>query len=216
MKEYKKTVLLSILVALLPMAFGILLWNRLPEEIVTHWGMNGEANGWSSRGFVVFGLPCSMALVQAVVIAVTLNDPKRRNIQKKLLLVMFWLVPVLSVVVCGVIYMTALGIGINVMGVVSMVVGVLFIALGICMPGLKQNYTVGIKLPWTLHSEDNWNRTHRVGGKSMIAAGILIMISGLTAGGIGEQAAGAVMIAAILICLLIPSVYSFWLYRKGI
>lgn len=33
------------------------------------------------------------------------------------------------------------------------------------MPKLKQNYTIGIKVPWTLNSEENWNMTHRMAGK---------------------------------------------------
>lgn len=216
MREHKKTWIISMIVTLLPMLFGILFWNRLPDRIVTHWGMDGEANGWSGKGFVVFGLPCIMALIQAVTVAITWNDPKRKNISGKRLLLLFWLVPVISVVICTVVYATALGIRVNVVGIVSILIGLLFVILGNCMFGLKQNYTVGIKLPWTLHSEENWNRTHRLGGKCMIAGGILIIGSGLTVGLIGDKAAEAVMIAAIVICLLIPSMYSFYLFRKGI
>ena len=56
-KKHKWTLLMSSVVILLPILAGLLLWNRLPEQIPTHWGPTGEADGWSSKGFAVIGLP---------------------------------------------------------------------------------------------------------------------------------------------------------------
>ena len=54
---------------------------------------------------------------------------------------------------------------INVGIIVSILIGILFVILGNYMPKLQQNFTVGIRVPWTLNSTENWNRTHRLGGK---------------------------------------------------
>ena len=58
MKSYKKTIIITTLITLLPILFGLALWNKLPDTIATHWGADGQANGWSSKAFAVFGLPC--------------------------------------------------------------------------------------------------------------------------------------------------------------
>ena len=56
-KEHKGSILITSIIILLPILVGLFLWNKLPNEIATHFGANGEANGWSSKGFAVFGLP---------------------------------------------------------------------------------------------------------------------------------------------------------------
>ena len=45
-KQYKKELIVSTLLALLPIAAGLLLWNRLPGQLATHWGIHG-ADRWS-------------------------------------------------------------------------------------------------------------------------------------------------------------------------
>nr|WP_275450028.1 SdpI family protein [Clostridium massiliodielmoense] len=79
------------------------------------------------------------------------------------------------------------------------------------LPKCKQNYTVGIKLPWTLNSEENWNKTHRLGGYVWMAGGLILCI--LTWLNIYRQIATIVIVVIISV---IPIVYSFLLYKKGI
>lgn len=56
MKQYKKELIVSTLLALLPIAAGLLLWNRLPGQLATHWGMHG-ADRWSGKSAAVFLQP---------------------------------------------------------------------------------------------------------------------------------------------------------------
>ncbi|MFL2019177.1 SdpI family protein [Weissella hellenica] len=74
---------------------------------------------------------------------------------------------------------------------------------------MKQNYTVGIKIPWTLHSKENWNRTHRFAAWLFLIVGIIMMINGFF-----EQT--WLLIVPILSIIILPIGYSFMLYRKGI
>lgn len=216
MKDYKKTVILTTVITLLPILIGILLWNRLPDRIATHWGADGQPNGWSGKAFAVFGLPCVLAVIQLITAFVMLNDPKKKNIHKKALGIVLWIIPVLSFLVNGITYFTALGADINMTIVVCMLIGVLFIVLGNYMPKLRQNYTVGIRLPWTLNSEENWNRTHRLGGKALIIGGFLIILSGFFSFLFGDTAAFTALIVIALSSAVVPSVYSYLLFRKGI
>ena len=216
MKSYKKTIIITTLITLLPILFGLALWNKLPDTIATHWGADGQANGWSSKAFAVFGLPCILAVTHLFTVCVTLNDPKKNNIHKKPLTLVFWIVPVISIAVNGLTYLLALGMDIDIVSIIFALVGIVFIALGNYMPKLQQNYTVGIKLPWTLNSIENWNRTHRLGGKLFILGAFLLIIDGFCGRLLGENFVLAAMLGIILVCSVIPMGYSFWLFKKGV
>ena len=216
MKKYKKMIIITTLVTLLPILLGIILWEKLPDSIATHWGADGQANGWSNKAFAVFGMPCILAAIHLFSVCVTLNDPKRKNIHKKPLALVFWIVPVVSLVTSGFTYMAALGSDIDIRLIVSIMMGILFIILGNYMPKLQQNYTVGIKLPWTLNSVENWNRTHRFGGKLFIAGGVLTAVSGILSHLLGETSWIVIVLTITIACAVVPMGYSFWLFKKGV
>ena len=56
-KKYKTTLILTTLISLFPMVIGLLLWNRMPDTIATHFGTNNVPNGWSSKTMAVIGIP---------------------------------------------------------------------------------------------------------------------------------------------------------------
>ena len=85
--------------------------------------------------------------------------------------------------------------------------GVLFLVLGFILPKCKQNYTIGLKLPWTLHDEENWDKTHKLAGKLWIYGGIIMAIAGLFN-------LTFVFMTIIFLLIIIPTVYSYLLYRN--
>ena len=214
--KYKTTIIVTTLITLLPIVFGLIIWEKLPEQIATHWGADGQADGYSGKAFAVFGMPCILAALQLFVSFITLNDPKRRNIHKKPLTLVLWIIPVMSVLMNCMTYAVALGMKVDVGIIVSILIGLLFIILGNYMPKLQQNYTVGIRIPWTLNSTENWNRTHRLGGKMFILGGFLLIITGFLGSVTGDFGALAAVIAIALICTGVPAVYSFWLFKRGV
>ena len=86
--------------------------------------------------------------------------------------------------------------------------GLMFIIVGNYLPKCKQNYTIGIKIPWTLNSEENWNKTHRFAGWLWTICGILIMLTGF----LGSF---WVFLPIALLMVIVPVVYSYILHRKG-
>lgn len=209
MKQYMKTIILTCVITVFPMVIGLLLWNKMPDTVVTHWGAGNEANGWSSKVFAVFGMPILMTAVQFLCVVFTVNDPKKKNISHKMLTLVFWIIPVISWVCCLMIYGNAAGIKTDVGLITNLIIGVLFILIGNYIPKSKQSYTVGIKLPWTLDSEENWNRTSRLAGKLWIVGGLLFCVNAFFQ-------MEAVLFAVILLLVLVPVVYSFTLYKRGI
>lgn len=216
MKKYRRTIILTTFLTGLPILIGLILWSKFPDSIATHWGANGQANGWSSKVYTVFWGPCILMIIHLFAVFLTLNDPKKTNIHKKPMTLIFWIVPVISILMNGIIYLTALGIKVNISAAVSILMGILFILLGNYLPKLRQNYTIGIKLPWTLCSEENWYRTHRLGGKLFIIGGILVALDGVAGIWLGDTIIFTIMIGILLICIVISVGYSFWLFKKGI
>ena len=135
-KEHKRTIILTSIVTILPLFAGLLLWNTLPDVLVTHWGFDNQPNGYMSKAAVVFGLPLFMLALQWLCMFATSLD--KRNVEnKKVLALSFWIVPVISVL-CGVItYAYACGVMLNVGFIVSAVVGIILAAVGLFLPKFK-------------------------------------------------------------------------------
>ena len=213
MKNYKKMGLLTIVVTLLPILLGLLLWRKLPDQVPMHWGINGEVDGWESKARAVFFMPCFCAAMQLFLLVMTSIDPRKKAIHRKPMMVVIWLIPVLSLVMNVAIYLIALGFKVNMVEIILVLLGAFFVLLGNYMPKLKKNYTVGIKVPWALNSEENWIRTHRFGGKVYVVTGIVCIISGLLVNLIGENVAFVIIMVLIFGGSFLTMGYSYWLYK---
>ena len=177
LKENKWKILITTLIILLPILVGCILWDRLPDTIATHFGVDNEPNGWNSKTFAVFGLPGVMAALHLFCLIATSVDPKQKNIGKKALGIVFWIMPATSLIMCTMTYAIALGVRVDVGFVVSVFIGLLLIVLGNMMPKARQNYSFGIKTPWALDDPENWSRSNRVGGFCMVLAGVVVVLT---------------------------------------
>lgn len=211
----KQTLIITTLVCLLPIVLGVFMYRDLPDQIPVHWNAAGEIDNYMSKPWAVFGLPVFFAVINIISITAITNDPKRQNQSKWMKRMIIWLVPALSVILLPISLFISIGISISVPFVVTLLISILFIVIGNYLPKSRQNYTIGIKLPWTLHDADNWNKTHRLGGVCFIAGGIIIFISNLFQ--LGSQPGllhFIITISTIILMILVPTVYSFILYRK--
>jgi len=94
---------------------------------------------------------------------------------------------------------------------VLIIIGLMLIVLGNILPKVPRNFFVGIRTPWAISDEENWHKTHRVGGKVFVIGGILMVISGIIPVSAGIMSVVSWM---ILIVILFPLLYSFLLYLK--
>ena len=206
-KRNKGTLVLTSIVILLPILVGLLLWNKLPEQVPTHWGIDGEVDGWSNKAWAVFGLPCILLGLHWLCFLVSLADPKRDAYTKKMLTLVLWICPVISLLFGSLIYTKVLGYDLSVNVIMPLLMGLMFIVFGNLMPKMRQSYTMGIKLPWTLENEENWNKTHRFAGKLWVLGGVAAMATAF---------AGSfwILLGILILMVAIPTVYSYTLYRK--
>lgn len=208
-KKNLKILILTSAVILLPIIAGIILWDKLPEQLPIHWNISGEVDGWCSKAFAVIAMPLLMLAIHWICLAITFADPKNKGNSGKILHIAFWIIPVISLALSAFTYSSVMGNTMKTELFASLILGFLFIVTGNYMPKCRQSYTVGIKLPWTLHSEENWNKTHRAAGAVWVISGIVTMIAGFFS-------LIPLMIAALAVAAIFPVIYSYILYRKGI
>ena len=208
-KKNLKTLIITSVVILLPILAGLYLWDKLPEQMPIHFGENGEPDNWASKEFAVLGLPVILVALQWILTGYMGQDPKRKNISEKMVALSLWIIPVVSVLGNGITYLYLSYEDINVVTIATLFLGLLLMVVGNYLPKMKQSYTVGIKLPWTLNSEENWYRTHRFAGVVFMLAGLIVLVAGFI-----EQI--WIVLAIIFAAAIIPSVYSYVLYKKGI
>jgi uncharacterized membrane protein len=56
-------------------------------------------------------------------------------------------------------------------------VGLVIVVIGNYLPKCKQNYTIGIKTPWSMNDTENWTATHRFGSRIFVVCGVVVILS---------------------------------------
>lgn len=208
MKENKKTYMIGALICLIPVMIGLIMLPKLPDQVITHWNAAGEPDGYSSKFVGVVLLPGILFLGSLLVPVILKMDPKYDNMSRKSRELIYWLLPMISVFTSGSTLAHALGKQINVARYACLFMGIMFVVIGNYLPKMTQSYTVGIKIPWTLADEDNWNKTHRMAGWLWTIGGAVILVSSFS--GLNFY----VFTATVLVMILVPCVYSYLYYRK--
>lgn len=208
--EYRWYAILSSLILLLPMLAGVLFWNGLPEWMPIHWDGAGNPDGYALKWIGVFGLPLVLLLVHWLALFLTLHDPGNERQNKKVLGLVFWIVPVVSLAMNGLMYTLAMNHPIPQEQINALIFGLLFVVFGNYMPKIRRNSTLGIRVPWTLNSDENWNKTHRFASKLWIAAGIAILVTAP----MPTKIILPVMIVGLLAAAVIPLIYSYRYAKK--
>ena len=212
MKPVTTTALITSLICLVPIIFGLLYWDQLPEQLIIHWNSAGEPDGYVPKALGVFGLPLLMCFLNLFLHFGLHNDPKIANASKTLVFISRWLIPILTLILVPITLFTSMGVAIPVHLIVPILVGVVLIVVGNYLPKSKQSYTVGIRYPWTLESEENWNRTHRLAGYLWICAGFILILTTF----LSPVLTIPILAAALILVVGIPFFYSYRLYKKGV
>ena len=205
-KNLPKLIITS-LVTLIPIIIGLILWDKLPEQVPIHWDANGNVDGYSTKIQAVFIMPLILVAAHWICVIGTSLDPKKQNINNKMLTLVLWIIPVISLLCNSFVYATALGHKVSVDIIMPLFMGILFVIIGNYLPKCKQSYTMGIKLPWTLDDEENWNKTHRMAGFLWVIGGVIIMATAFL---------GSIWLLFVVLIpmVFVPFIYSYLLYKK--
>jgi len=147
---------------------------------------------------------------QWVCILATKLDPSHKGKNQKALNMVLWIIPLLSNLICGLLFALLMGADFSPFAWICGGIGVLFAVIGNYMPKTKMNATVGIKTPTTYSSEANWNATHRFAGKLWFWGGLALILGGF----LPEMVAAGLIILVMGVMVVLPMVYSHRFYRK--
>ena len=200
--------------AALPLAATAALYPLLPEVIPIHWNASGEIDGWGprSQAFILAAVCLGVSLLLRFL---PLLDPKRNSYRQfsrgyfavRLVCAAFFCL-MQGVTLASAFHPAALPIDRLTFGGM----GLVFCVMGNFMPKFKHNYFCGIRTPWSLVSEENWWRTHRLAGLFWFWGGLAIAVLAVFLGGTALTLAAVVVLSVVG---LVPVVYSWWLWQTG-
>lgn len=204
--------LLLFLIGLIPLGAALVLYDRLPEQMAVHFGLNGKPDGYQSKlsflilfSLLVIGLPILLKISRFI-------DPIQTNYEK--FARAFEIIRVaLTILLSSSFFITLLynlGYSVNIQMFALTGIGLLFLIIGNYMGQLRFNYFIGIRTPWTLADEAVWRRTHRLAGPIWMFSGIVSIFAAL----LPAMAAVWSFGFALGTSVLLPTVYSFVLYKQ--
>lgn len=208
--RFRKNSIISLIVCILiVIIFNALFYNKMPAELPTHWNFQGQVDKYSSKFDAMVMTPGFLTIMNLFLCFMLDNDPKNEGQNNFLMIIGKMSMPIVMSVVYIITVLAGLGREVNTSVIISLFLGALFIAIGNYMPKVKRNYTMGIKLPWTLNSDENWRRTHRFGGICFVFMGLIFFATPFVKSEL-------IIIIAMAIVVVLPMIYSYYLYTKGI
>ena len=207
------TLIITSVLCLLPLILSFAVYNDLPEQIAIHWDSTGNPDNYFPKALAAFGLPFLFLAFNIFSKLRLYNDPKRANVSKTMRAILAWLIPFMSIALVPITLFIAMGVNIPISIIVPVFTGIVLIVFGNYLPKSRQNYAVGIKLPWTLHNADNWNKTHRMAGYLYMLGGAVLIA--LTFISFEDSLWGILTISIVILLIVLPILYSYSLYKKN-
>ena len=209
MEKFKKEIPF-IAIALIPFAYLIYIWNRLPEKVPMHWNGAGEIDRYGDKTELVGVLFLLVGINYFVFLIIPYVDPKQKlqNMGNKLNIMRMILTLFMSALAIFILYSVEQKSSNP--GFVFVIIGLLFAFLGNYFKTIKPNYFIGIKTPWTLENEEVWKKTHELGGKLWFVGGLLMALTFVLPNNI--QFYTFMGITAVI--TIIPIVYSYRIFNK--
>lgn len=205
MKQEKwKYVLSSMMIAVPVLIFWILMNTRTEEMRLTGGLTTGHLMAISGIQTVL------LLAVHLCCLFFTMKDKGNQNQSKKALELVFWIVPIISFFATGICMKAVFNLPYEPTFFVFVLLGILFMLIGNYLPKCRRNFTLGIKVKWTLCNDENWNMTHRFGGKVWMVGGLLLLVLAF----IPEQVFIVTFLPVLLFMICAPILYSYLYYRK--
>lgn len=207
-----KTEIIPFVILFFSVVLSFWSYPMLPDMVVSHWGFNGEPNGWSSRELHCLLFPGLLFGMYFLLSLMPKFDPRSNRYEdfSGIYILMRNAILFVLFVVFVAATLSNLGYAINIGVTVSAAIGILMIFMGNYFGKIKQNYFIGIRTPWTLASENVWNKTHRLAGRLFILWGLGLIL----APWLKPILAFVILFGGLIVLLAWISIYSYVLYKK--
>ncbi len=208
-------ILIVLLILSIPILYATIVYSDLPEIIPIHFDLEGNPNGFGSRSSIFLGpLILAGAGIFSFFLITNLSsiDPKRYKQENGFLFIKLGFMLVIFLSALGIIIVRSSAVPGNIMiKNLFPLLGFLFMGFGYFMPSIGPNYFIGLRLPWTLESAENWNATHKLAGKWWMIGGALQIISGFI---LPAEAAAIVFFIIMAIMIAIPTGFSYLKFKR--
>ena len=193
MKEIdKKTMIVTVIVCMLPMIAGAVLYNRLPEQVAVHFGVNNQPDRYAHKVIAAFGIPLFLAALQIFCCVISDIRIKRyvgeaqgiegaedieevKGRKPRFVFIVKWVIPAISVLVNTVVLVLAAGGSVDIRRWICLLLGVIFIIMGNYMPKMSYEYARGLFHP-TPKDEKTYRKLLRMFGYTFVTAGLLFIL----------------------------------------
>jgi uncharacterized membrane protein len=201
------------LILLVPFIYAFAIWNKVPEQVPTHFDLNGKPNAYSGKVFALLMLPIMNVAIYLLLFIVPRIDPRKKNYaifgssyQNIRLIIHLFLVGTFIFITQTTMNGQPLKLNVFLAGML------LFLALlGNYLRTVRSNFFVGIRTPWTLSNDVVWRKTHELSGRIWFYSGIVLAIAVFF---LPQTAATIVMFTGVFIMVMVPVIYSYLEYRK--
>lgn len=203
--------IIPLIIFIISLAISILFYFKLPNLVASHWGINGQVDGYSSKLFITLLFPSLQLILSVLFFIIPKIDPKKANIEKFKGTFNIFIYAILTffLVIQAQVLFWNIGYKFNMNVLMPILFGFLLFIIGFLTLEAKQNYTIGIKTPWTLASTKVWDKTHWLGGRMFIASGVLTALSALI-----PNYSYIVLLITIIFTTVFLFVYSYWEYKR--
>ncbi len=208
----KTTSMLALVMIALALLAGALLWNQLPDQMASHWNINDQVDGTTPKLWGVLLMPLITLGILLLFLVLPAIDPLKANIAqfREMFNLFIVLIVALMLYIHGLTLAWSLGFtNFKMSAAMLPLVGLLFIAIGFMLRKSKRNFFIGIRTPWTLSSDNVWEKTHQLGSVLFMISGALAIIGGF----IGGLSAFWLMFVPLIGSTLFLVIYSYTLYR---
>lgn len=175
-KKSRRSLILSVIICLLPMVLGIAFYNRLPEQMPIHFTINDVPDNYAPKNFALFGIPIIMAIVQTIGMITIENSIKFKKSDKpKILKIMEWFIPILTVAIYIIMIEVPLGSTVYVGKSVCLILGIFFMIIGNYIP--KMSYETGkVIFHPAPKNEKLFRKISKIMGYSFISVGLILLV----------------------------------------
>jgi uncharacterized membrane protein len=186
-------------------------WPLAPERIPIHWNFAGEIDGYGSKGFGLLILPITAVVLFAFLIFIPRIDSRRANFERfeSIYRILRNTLMALMAGINVLVALSARGIAIDVGTILILLVGLSAMVIGNYLGKIRPNGIVGIRTPWTLASNESWNKTHQLGGKLFVGIGLALIIASL----LGAAWAFITLGVFVGVSLVFLVIYSYLVWR---
>ncbi|WP_051271139.1 SdpI family protein [Shimazuella kribbensis] len=201
----------SLIVCILTFIIHLTMYPQLPNTIPYHWNFEGEVDKTGPKYIALFWSVFPFILYLLFLISPKWDPKKEAYDKHKRAYSIFGFVLVLFFSCISIfILLATIGYSISIGITIGGLFGALALVLGNYMRQIRPNYFFGIKTPWTLSSEQNWRKTHRLGSMLFALVGVYLLIGVFVA-------SNWWMLIGILLLVLVAGIlylYSYLLHRK--